>query len=115
MKGYIYLTISIIAEVFATTMLKLSEGFTVMLPSVGVIIGYVLAFYFISKALQTLPLSLAYAIWSGVGTAATAIIGVILWDELMNTVMLCGIVLIIGGVFLLNGSEKTETAKKPAN
>lgn len=59
MKGYIYLTISIIAEVFATTMLKLSEGFTVMLPSVGVIIGYVLAFYFISKALQTLAAKLS--------------------------------------------------------
>lgn len=115
MKGYIYLTISIISEVFATTLLKLSEGFTVILPTVGVIIGYVLAFYFISKALQTLPLSLAYAIWSGVGTAATALIGVILWDELLNTIMLCGIGLIIGGVFLLNSSEEKETAKKAAN
>ncbi len=115
MKGYIYLTISIISEVFATTLLKLSEGFTVILPTVGVIIGYVLAFYFISKALQTLPLSLAYAIWSGVGTAATALIGVILWDELLNTIMLCRIGLIIGGVFLLNSSEEKKTAKKPAN
>ncbi|MGG4408281.1 multidrug efflux SMR transporter [Niallia taxi] len=115
MKGYVYLTISIISEVFATTMLKMAEGFTVLLPSICVIIGYVLAFYFISKALQTLPLSLSYAIWSGVGTAATALIGVILWKELINPVMLCGIVLIIGGVFLLNGAEKGETAKKPAN
>lgn len=64
MKGYLALSISIICEIFATAMLKMSEGFTVLFPSVGVIIGYGLAFYCLSLCLKTLPLSLAYAmVW----------------------------------------------------
>jgi len=111
MKGYIALTISIITEVFATTMLKMSDGFTILLPSIGVIIGYAVSFYSISICLKTLPLSLAYAIWSGVGTALTALIGVLVWGDLFNTLMLCGIILIIGGVVLLNTSSNAETVK----
>ncbi|KQL51462.1 multidrug transporter [Heyndrickxia shackletonii] len=112
MNGYITLAISIISEVFATTMLKMSDGFTILLPSIGVIVGYALSFYSISISLKTIPLSLAYAIWSGVGTALTALIGVLIWGELFNTLMLSGIILIIGGVILLNTSNKTETAKE---
>lgn len=110
MKGYLFLAVSIVAEVFATTMLKLSDGFTVLLPSVGVVGGYVLSFYFIAKALTHIPLSIAYAIWSGVGTALTALIGVLVWGELFNMLSLSGIILIIGGVVLLNTSDKSETA-----
>ena len=75
MKGYSYLAVSIIAEVFGTAMLKLSTGFTLLLPSLGVIVGYGLAFYCLSLCLRSIPLSLAYAIWSGAGTAFTALIG----------------------------------------
>ena len=70
MKGYIALGISIISEIFGTTMLKLSDGFSNLLPSIGVIIGFVIAFYCLSLCLKTIPFSLAYAIWSGIGTAA---------------------------------------------
>ena len=112
MNGYITLAISIISEVFATTMLKISDGFSILFPSIGVIVGYALSFYSISISLKTIPLSLAYAIWSGVGTALTALIGVLIWGELFNTLMLSGIILIIGGVILLNTSNKTETAKE---
>lgn len=78
MKGYSYLVISVVAEVFGTAMLNLTEGFTVFLPSLGVIIGYGIAFYYLSLCLKTISLSLAYAIWSGSGTALTALIGNIL-------------------------------------
>jgi len=114
-KGYIFLAISIIGEVIATTMLKMSDGFTVLFPSIGVIVGYALSFICLSVCLKTIPLSLAYAIWSGVGTALTVLIGVLVWGELFNTIKLSGIILIIGGVVLLNTSNKNETVKEPLN
>lgn len=108
MKGYIYLSISIITEVFATTMLKFSDGFTLLFPSLGVACGYGISFYCLSLCLKTLPLSLAYAIWSGVGTAATALIGLILWNEAFTLFKVLGIILIIGGVILLNSPNHNE-------
>lgn len=114
MRGYFALSISIICEIFATVMLKMSEGFTVLFPSVGVIIGYGLAFYCLSLCLKTLPLSLAYAIWSGVGTALTAVIGALVWGEVFSTLKLAGIILIIGGVILLNSSKSEEIENSEA-
>jgi multidrug resistance protein EbrB len=108
MKGYLFLTISIISELVATSLLKLSDGMTVLLPSLGVAVGYGLAFYFLSLSLKMIPLSLAYAIWSGVGTALTALIGVVFWGEVLTILMLVGIVFIIGGVVLLNSSNEPE-------
>lgn len=102
MKGYIFLAISIVCEVFATTMLKLSEGFTVVGPSIAVAFGYGISFYCLSLCLKTLPLSLAYAIWSGVGTALTVVIGIVIWGDIFNPYTAIGISLIIGGVILLN-------------
>ncbi|MGE7766373.1 DMT family transporter [Peribacillus sp. NPDC096540] len=115
MKGYIALGISIISEIFGTTMLKLSEGFTNLTPSLGVILGFVLAFYCLSLCLKTIPLSLAYAIWAGIGTALTALIGVLLWREPFSIITLGGLVLIIGGVVLLNASNTSEQVRKSSN
>jgi multidrug resistance protein EbrB len=112
MKGYLFLSVSIISELVGTSLLKMSEGMTALLPTLGVAIGYGLAFYFLSLSLKTIPLSLAYGIWSGVGTALTALIGVVFWGEVLTTLMLIGMVLIIGGVVLLNYSEETETISK---
>ncbi|GKU79453.1 multidrug efflux SMR transporter [Paenibacillus sp. L3-i20] len=107
-KGYIALTVSILFEVFGTTMLKMSEGFTVLLPSIGVVIGMSVAFYSLSICLRTIPLSLAYAIWSGVGTALTAVIGILIWNDPFNLLTLSGFALIVGGVVLLNASNKSS-------
>lgn len=114
MRGYVFLTISIAGEIFATTMLKLSDGFTVMLPAAGVVFGYALSFYCLSLCLKTVPLSLAYAIWSGAGTALTALIGAIIWEEAFSSLKIAGILLIIGGIILLNSSHIAETAKEPS-
>ncbi|MBD8520664.1 multidrug efflux SMR transporter [Lysinibacillus sp. FSL R7-0073] len=114
MKGYLFLSLSIISEVFATTMLKLSDGFTVPGPSVAVALGYGISFYSLSLCLKTLPLSLAYAIWSGVGTALTVIVGIVIWNDLFNLYSALGIALIIGGVILLNQGDRNgrETDSK---
>lgn len=106
MKGYLFLTLSIISEVFATTMLKLSDGFTVLGPSLAVALGYGISFYSLSLCLKTMPLSLAYAIWSGVGTALTVMVGIIIWNDIFNLYSAIGIALIIGGVILLNQGDK---------
>ncbi|MCD1159272.1 DMT family transporter [Peribacillus frigoritolerans] len=115
MKGYIALGISIISEVFGTTMLKLSEGFTHLFATFGVMIGFAIAFYSLSICLKTIPLSLAYAIWSGIGTALTALIGVLLWNEPFSITTLGGLVLIIGGVVLLNASHTSKQAEGESN
>lgn len=114
MKGYIALGMSIFSEIFGTTMLKLSEGFTNLFPSIGVIVGFGLSFYCLSLCLKTVPLSLAYAIWSGMGTALTALIGVLLWRDPFSIITLVGLVLIIGGVVLLNASKSPENVRKPS-
>jgi len=112
MKGYSLLSISIVSEIFGTAMLELSEGFTNLGPSVGVVAGYGLSFYCLALCLKTIPLSLAYAIWSGVGTAITALIGVLIWNDPFNLITLSGLALIIGGVILLNASD---TKKEPTH
>ncbi|RDW16091.1 QacE family quaternary ammonium compound efflux SMR transporter [Oceanobacillus arenosus] len=108
MKRYLYLSVSIVTEIIATMFLKLSEGFTVLAPSIIVVIGYGLAFYSLGKTLAYLPLSLAYAIWSGVGTAITAILGVLIFEDPLSIGVVFGIILIIGRVVLLNTSSKTK-------
>ena len=110
MKAYILLTISIISEIFATTMLKMAEGFTILLPSLGAIVGYGLSFYFLGLTLKTIPLSLAYAIWSGVGTALTALVSVVLWGEVLSVLKIIGILLIISGEVVLSTANNKETA-----
>ncbi|MFC5649526.1 DMT family transporter [Paenibacillus solisilvae] len=100
------LGIAIISEIFGTSMLKLSEGFTILFPAIGVVLGFGIAFYFLSVSLRDIPLSLAYALWSGAGTALTALIGILIWEEPFSVSTVAGIVLIIGGVVLLNSSKK---------
>lgn len=108
MRGYFALSIAIMSEIFGTTMLKLSDGFSSVLPSIGVVLGMGLAFYCLSISLRTIPLSLAYAIWSGVGTALTALIGILLWNDPFNLLTGISLLIIIGGLVLLNSPDKTS-------
>jgi multidrug resistance protein EbrA len=105
MKEYLLLIMAIVGEVFGSSMLKASNGFKRKVPIFGVIIGYGLAFYTFSLALKTIPLGMAYAIWSGLGTVLTALIGIIIYKEGFGSKKLIGIGMIIGGVIILNLGE----------
>lgn len=102
MSIFWFLLISIFAEVFASSMLKLTNGFKRFLPTLGVIAGYGTAFYFLSLTLQSLAIGTVYAIWAGLGTALTAVVGVIFYKEHFNVKKLVGIAMIIVGVVVLN-------------
>lgn len=102
MNGNICLVIAIISEVFGSSMLKAANGFKKFMPTLGVIAGYGFAFYMLSLTLRSVPLGMAYAIWSGAGTALTALVGIIIYKEGHNVRKLIGISLIIIGVIVLN-------------
>jgi len=105
--GYLYLSIAILAEVIATSALKVSEEFTKLGPSVVVIIGYGIAFYFLSLVLKTIPVGIAYAIWSGIGIVLIAVAGAIFFKQIPDTPALIGMGLIILGVVVINVFSKT--------
>lgn len=102
MNGYIFLGLAIIIEIFSTSMLKASEGFSRLLPSIIFAVGMGASFYTLSQALNSIPLSIAYAIWSGLGTALTAVVAVVVWKETITMYTGIGILLIILGVVILN-------------
>ena len=93
---------AIAAEIVATTSLKLSEGFTRLLPASATVLGYAVSFYLLSLALKRMEIGVVYAIWSGVGTAAMAVVGYWLFAENMSSVKLASIAFIIVGVVGLN-------------
>jgi multidrug transporter EmrE-like cation transporter len=102
-KGMVLLIIAICSEIVATTSLKLSEGFTRVFPSVATVIGYGLALYLLSLSLKhQIPLGVAYAVWSGLGTAGIVLVGVLIWREPLNIWRVIGIVLIIAGVIIVS-------------
>jgi len=109
MKPYLFLLVAIVGELLGTSMLKLSNGFTKLYPSIAVVICFGLAFYMLSLSLQYISLGIAYAIWSGVGTLATVIIGILIWKEKVGLITVLGIALVIAGVVLINlGSSPME-------
>ena len=100
--GYLTLSGAIAAEVAATTAMKYSEGFSRLWPSLITAAGYLIAFALLAQALKTLQVGTAYAIWSGVGTAAVAGIGILFLGETLSLAKVAGIVLIVAGVAVLN-------------
>ncbi|MBA4495563.1 DMT family transporter [Paenactinomyces guangxiensis] len=102
MKGYIYLLVAIAGELLGTVSLKAAEGFSKIIPSILVIGGYGVAFYFLSLTLKYLPLGMTYAMWAGLGTALTAVIGVLFWKETIHLPQIIGLIFIIAGVIMLN-------------
>ncbi len=99
---WLYLGIAIISEVIATSALKAAEGFTQPLPSVLVIAGYAVAFYFLSLTLRTIPIGVTYAIWSGVGLALISIVGWVLYQQRLDLASWIGIGLIVSGVLVIH-------------
>ncbi|MFF4043246.1 DMT family transporter [Streptomyces sp. NPDC001816] len=100
--GYLLLAGAIAAEVAATTAMKYSEGFSRLGPSLVTALGYVVSFALLARTLKTVSIGTAYAIWSGVGTATIAGIGLMLFGEGLSATKVAGILLIVGGVVVLN-------------
>lgn len=101
-NAWIMLALAIAAEVVATSALKMSNGFTRLWPSVVTVFGYAASFYLLSQILKILDVGIVYAVWSGVGLAAVAVIGVILFGETITAMKLAGLLAILVGVVLLN-------------
>ena len=106
---WLYLALAIIAEVIATSALKSSEGFSKPIASVIVVLGYIIAFYCLSLTLKTIPVGIAYAIWSGVGIVLVTTIAWIVFDQKLDVWGIIGIALIMSGVLVLNLLSKTSS------
>lgn len=99
---WLFLAGAIVSEVFASSMLKLSNGFTKPLPTVGVAVGFVVSFYFLSLTLKTMPLGTAYAVWAGLGLVLTAAVSIVFFGQKPDVMGIVSIGLILLGVVLLN-------------
>jgi len=107
MKTALIFFFAVLSEVTATTALKFSEGFTKVIPSLVVVVGYGLSFYLLSLSLKVIPIGTAYALWSGIGIVLTVIMGIILWREQMDWARGIGIMLIIIGILVINLFSKS--------
>ena len=101
-SALLLLVLAIASEVAGTAGLKASEGFGRVGPSVLAVIGYALAFYFLAQSLRYIPLGVAYAIWSGLGTMGSVLLGLLVWKEVLGPIHVFGIALIVVGVVVLN-------------
>ncbi|HRE42995.1 MAG TPA: SMR family transporter [Terricaulis sp.] len=105
---YLYLTLAIIAEVIGTSFLKLADGFSKPIPSLITVLGYAAAFYFLSLTLRSIPVGVAYAIWSGVGVVLISLIAWLFMGQKLDAPAVLGMGLIVAGVVVLNVFSKVS-------
>lgn len=105
---YVYLFIAIVSEVVATSSLKASESFTKLVPSILVVVGYALAFYFLSLTVKVMPVGITYAIWSGVGIVLVTIAGIFYYKQIPDWPAIIGMILIMAGVLVINIFSNTK-------
>lgn len=106
--SWMYLLLAIACEVLGTTFLKISDGFTKLVPSILVGVLYILTLPFFALALKKFSISVAYAVWSAIGTASIAVIGYFLFKEQMTPVKITAIIMIVIGIIMLNLSGVTR-------
>lgn len=106
MQHWIFLAIAIVSEVVATSALKAAAGFTRLWPSLVVVAGYAAAFYFLSLTLRSIPVGVAYAIWSGVGVALITLIAWVFYGQTLDIPACIGLSLIVLGVVVLQAFSK---------
>lgn len=101
-KTYLFLLIAVMFETFASSCLQASRQFTRFWPTLGVIVGFAVAFWFFSQVLKTLPLGITYALWSGIGMVLIAGSGWILFGQKLDLPGMIGIGLIVAGIVVIN-------------
>lgn len=104
---YLFLALAIIFEVVGSSFIKASDGFTKLFPTAIIGVTYLICFYFLSLALKTIPLGIAYAIWGGMGIVLTAIISVLVFKQKLDIPAIIGIALIVAGVVVMNFFSKS--------
>lgn len=104
------LSVAIVAEVIATSLLKSTEGFTRLWPSVTVVVCYETAFILLSLSLKRIPVGIVYAVWSGLGVALVTLIAWLFLGQVLDAAGVVGVALILGGVVVLNLFSKTVVA-----
>ncbi|MFN3495753.1 MAG: DMT family transporter [Hydrogenophaga sp.] len=109
MNAWMLLGLAIVAEVIGTSALKASEGFTRWWPSLLVVLGYAVAFYCLSLVLKSIPVGVAYAIWSGLGIVLITMVAFLLYGQRIDLAGLIGMGLIVAGVVVLNVFSKSTT------
>jgi small multidrug resistance pump len=105
--AYVYLAIAIVAEVVATSAIKASQEFTQLVPSILVIVGYGIAFYFMALTLRTIPVGITYAIWSGIGIVLVAVVAAVIYKQIPDVPAMLGMGFIITGVVVIQLFSKT--------
>ncbi|WP_410815226.1 DMT family transporter [Paraburkholderia sp.] len=108
MPPYALLAIAIVAEVVATSALRAAEGFSRVLPSVIVVLGYGVAFYCLSLTLKSIPVGIVYAVWSGAGIVLITLVALVLYRQVPDWPAIVGLGLIISGVVVLNLFSKMQ-------
>lgn len=109
MHPFVYLGIAIVCEVIATSALRAAEGFTRLIPSVIVVIGYGISFYCLSMTLKHLPIGVVYAIWSGLGIVLVSLVAYFLYKQVLDWPAIVGMGFIITGVVIMNLFSKTTS------
>ncbi|NNH78279.1 QacE family quaternary ammonium compound efflux SMR transporter [Acinetobacter sp. ANC 5380] len=105
--SFIYLSIAIIAEVIATSALKASNGFSILWPAIATIIGYSIALFFLSLTMKTIPMGIAYAIWSGAGIILISTVGLLVYKQQLDIPALIGLGFMIVGIIIINVFSKS--------
>ena len=105
--SFIYLSIAIIAEVIATSALKASNGFSIFWPAIATIIGYAIALFFLSLTMKTIPMGIAYAIWSGAGIILISTVGLLVYKQQLDIPALVGLGFMIVGIIIINVFSKS--------
>lgn len=105
--AFLYLSVAILAEVIATSALKASNGFSVLWPSITTFVGYAIAIFFLSMAMKTIPMGIAYAIWSGAGIILISTVGLLVFKQHLDIPALIGLSFMIVGIIFINVFSKS--------
>ena len=108
LKAWVFLGVAIVSEVFGTTFLKQSEGFSRLWPTVAALAGYGVALFSLSQAVQHIELGVAYAIWAGLGTALIVLLGWLAFGQVIDPAAIVGVLMIVGGVIVINAFSELD-------
>ena len=100
--AYVYLLFAVVSEVIGTMLLPISENFTKPIPTIGLTIAYILAFYFLTFALKSIPIAIVYATWAGLGVFLISILGYFVYEQALQWQSILGLILIVIGVVIVN-------------